>query len=97
MSVTSINWSNKNGTGTRTCKCGSWMDHWIKFSKESWPTSCSVANCSSPPTLGAHIINPEVQGERIVPMCYSCNGLDTQFNLKGGVSLVKANTSETCK
>lgn len=96
MSITAIGWSNKKGTSVRNCSCGSWQQHWLNYSNQSWPSSCSVNGCLNSPTLGAHIYNPQVAGEKIVPMCHSCNGLDSSFNFKGGVSLVSANTSETC-
>lgn len=96
MEITASGWSNKGGTGGRNCSCGTWKQHWLNYSGKSWPASCSVNGCSSSPTLGAHIINKTVTGERIVPMCSSCNGLDNEFDLKGGVTLVNANTSETC-
>ena len=96
MTLTANGWSNKKGTADRACVCGTWKQHWLNYSDKSWPTNCSVEGCSNTPTLGAHIRNSEVTGERIVPMCSSCNGLDTTFNLDGGVILVKANASETC-
>jgi hypothetical protein len=96
MSIPANGWSNKNGTADRSCKCGTWKQHWVNFAKKQWPESCSVQGCSSVPTLGAHIINPSVTGERIVPMCDSCNGLGGTFNLKGSVSVPSANTSQTC-
>jgi len=96
MSVPTTGWSNKGGTTDRACNCGTWKDHWKKFSKKSWPTSCSVQGCSNPPTLGGHVINPAVTGERIVPMCDSCNRLSSTFSLKGGITVTKANRSESC-
>ena len=35
-------WKNKVGTADRACKCGSWKNHWIKFSDKAWPAKCSV-------------------------------------------------------
>jgi len=96
MSVTTIGWSNKGGTGGRLCNCGSWKKHWLNSSKKTWPSSCSVSGCSNTATLGGHIINPNVTGERIAPMCDSCNGLSDPFDLKGGVTLVSANKGNTC-
>lgn len=96
MGVTCSGWSNKNGTGIRNCSCGSWKQHWINYSGKTWPSICSVDGCSNKPTLGAHIINSSVSGEKIVPMCDSCNGLSDSFNLRGGVTLVSANVSDTC-
>ena len=95
--VTSKNWKNKKGTGERTCVCGSWKNHWIKFAKKDWPECCSVKECGNAPVLGAHVINAEVEGERIVPMCDSCNKLQESFDLKGEVTVVRANTRETCE
>lgn len=93
MSITATGWKNKGGTGVRSCKCGTWAQHWVNQSSASWPGQCSVSGCSNQATLGAHVINPDVTGERIVPMCSSCNGLTRSFNLKGGVTLVGATCS----
>ena len=93
----SYNWKNKKGTSERSCVCGSWKNHWINFAKKDWPQYCSVQGCNNAPVLGAHVINAKVEGERIVPMCDSCNKLQGTFNLKGGVPVVKANTQETCE
>lgn len=96
MDIPATGWKNKVGTADRECKCGTWKAHWIKFAKKSWPDTCSVKGCSSAPTLGAHVINPEVTGERIVPMCDSCNKLSGVFVLKELITLPSANKSATC-
>lgn len=96
MSVTADNWSNKNGTSDRTCKCGTWKEHWMNFSNKAWPITCSVKGCTNKPTLGAHVINQSVAGEKIIPMCNSCNGISGTFGLIGGVNLPSANIAETC-
>ena len=57
----------------------------------------SVMGCFNPPTIGAHIINPAVYGEKIVPMCDACNKKTGMFDLDFGVTLVSANKSETCE
>lgn len=99
MSAPVNGWSNVNGTSDRACKCGSWSKHWIKFNSanQSWPMQCSVDNCTSFPTLGGHVIHPDVSGERIVPMCNSCNGLSSKFNLKPSTQIPSANVSKTCE
>lgn len=89
-------WKNKVGTGERSCSCGTWSQHWINFSNKKWPKTCSVSGCSNEATLGAHVYNHNVSGERIVPMCNSCNKLKDEFSLKGGVTAVHANQSKTC-
>lgn len=96
MGITAIGWRNKGGTGGRACSCGTWKQHWLNYSGKAWPASCSVNGCSNPATLGGHITNPSVDGEKIVPMCASCNSSPSAFNLKVGVSLPSANKSETC-
>lgn len=89
-------WSNKVGTSERGCRCGSWAQHWVNFAKNSWPRRCSVERCSNPAEVGGHVINPAVTGERIVPLCSSCNGRTDKFTLKDGITLSSANVSETC-
>lgn len=83
-------WKNKAGTSTRSCSCGSWKEHWKKHTGQSWPRVCSVNGCGNAATLGAHIFNPSVTGERIVPTCDSCNKNDGQFSLKNGVRVSDA-------
>lgn len=91
-----MSWKNKIGTADRACSCGSWKNHWIKFSKSDWPKSCVVLFCSNNPTVGAHVINVGVIGEKIIPMCDSCNKLQETFYLKSDVIKVSANQSITC-
>ena len=95
--TTCKNWKNKKGTDERACSCGTWKQHWINFSGKSWPDKCSVSGCTNKPTLGAHVINSSVSGEKIIPMCSSCNNRTDYFDLIEGVKLVSANKSETCE
>jgi hypothetical protein len=95
MNIPANGWSNKRDAGDRPCKCGTWKEHWLNFSGEPWPENCSVHGCPNTPTLGAHIANPSLFGERIVPMCSSCNELGGSFNLKVDVTLPRANTVQT--
>jgi len=97
MGITAENWKNKVGTSSRNCNCGSWKQHWINNASQQWPNSCSIKGCNNSATLGAHIINTNVTGERIVPACDSCNQLENEFNLKGGITVVSANKAKTCE
>lgn len=97
MGLTCYGWKNKVGTQYRECKCGSWRQHWIKFSNKEWPEKCSVLGCNNVPTLGAHVYNAEVSGERIIPVCEKCNKITGEFSIKGGVTLVSANKHNTCE
>ena len=92
-------WKNKNNTSGRKCICGSWKEHWIRFNhfKYLWPSKCSVNGCNNRATLGAHVINGNVAGEFIVPMCDSCNKRREEFDLDYGTSFASANKSKTCE
>lgn len=99
MSITATGWKNKKGTSNRSCNCGSWKQHWINCSKKEWPKKCSISECNNSATLGAHIYNTSssVTGEYIVPACDSCNKLDSEFSLKGSITLISANKQNTCE
>ena len=84
-------WSNATGTGDKSCPCGTWKAHWLKHSGKSWPSTCSVVGCSNAPTLGAHVKNPGVSGNRITPMCDDCNQRTDTFSLSG--TLTNADTN----
>lgn len=89
-------WKNKKGTGDRTCRCGSWKQHWLNYSHHPWPKYCSVRGCFNAPTLGAHVINPRIAGEMIIPMCDACNRKSESFDLVPTVEPVSANQASTC-
>jgi hypothetical protein len=96
MALPYSGWSNVTGTSNKSCNCGTWQKHWIKFAKKTWPSSCSVVGCTGKPTLGAHIKNSEVTGVRIAPFCNSCNGLSGKLTLKHDVSLPSATATSEC-
>lgn len=96
MGITPNGWKNKAGTKDRTCGCGSWKQHWINVSGKKWPEECSISGCGQNATLGAHIYNSNVVGERIVPACDACNKMTGEFSLKVGTVLVSANKQNTC-
>jgi hypothetical protein len=83
-------WQNKAGTSARNCSCGSWKEHWKRHTGKPWPNTCSVYGCNNTPTLGAHVHNATVIGERIVATCDSCNKRSGVFSIKGGVSFSNA-------
>lgn len=99
MSLPTYGWKNKVGTAGRSCKCGSWKQHWINFSGEKWPTFCSVSGCREIAEVGAHIYNTSdsAHGEYIVPACKWCNARTSTFSLRADVVLVSANKQMTCE
>jgi len=94
MSVTPRNWKKKNGIAVNDCTNESWKQHWIDSTGRSWPDKCSVSSCSNEPTIGAHIMNENVSGVKIVPMCPSCYEKTSAFNLGFGISLANAEMFE---
>lgn len=87
---TTSGWKNRKGTSGKSCRCGTWSDHWINYSNKSWPGICSVSTCNNKATLGAHVYHSGASGDRIVPMCASCNAFDKEFDLKGNTSIPEA-------
>lgn len=45
---------NINGTSQNTCKCGSWLKHWEKFSGQT-ANCCGVIGCQRTDVVGAHV------------------------------------------
>lgn len=89
---------NINGTSERDCKCGSWLEHWKKFSRAALPSWCCEKSCISKPTLGAHVQkdDPSDRGWYIVPLCDEHNKQRTSLELSEAAILVSANVGHTC-
>ena len=90
---------NINGTTDNTCKCGSWLNHWKKFSGDSLPVHCPEQSCTQKPGVGAHVQkeSPTDKSWYIVPLCKKCNGkMGESLNISDSVKLVSANVSNTC-
>ena len=92
---------NLVGTGTRTCKCSSWTEHWENYSgARFWPQRCAVEGCTNPPEVGAHVKHVGTGDHRhyIVMMCRFHNALHGQgLMLEQYVKLARANVRETCR
>jgi len=90
---------NINGTSDKTCKCGSWFDHWKKFSGQSVPIYCPESKCVKKPEVGAHVQKDSITDSNwyIVPLCNVHNAeTDKSLDISDSVKLVSANVSETC-
>lgn len=91
--------NNVNGTSQNTCKCGSWLDHWKKFSGQSLPSYCAEKSCTKKPGVGAHVQKDSStdRGWYIVPLCNDHNlQTGSSLNLVESAILVSANVSQTC-
>ena len=91
--------NNINGTSDNSCNCGSWLDHWKNFSRQSLPTYCPEKSCTKKPEVGAHV-QKDISYDKnwyIIPLCSEHNR-QTRESLEIGdsIALVSANTSQTC-
>ena len=91
--------NNINGTSSNTCKCGSWLEHWKKFSGESIPTFCPVTDCTEKPQVGAHVQKGGLLDRNwyIIPLCQKHNKeTGESLTVDDSITLVSANVSNTC-
>ncbi|MBI3565361.1 MAG: hypothetical protein HY079_09215 [Elusimicrobia bacterium] len=90
---------NVDGTGDHDCACGSWIEHWRKFSRQSVPAYCPVNGCMSTDVLGAHV---KIEGSSrqewfIYPLCREHNArADAALDVSDSYLLVSANVGDTC-
>lgn len=89
---------NAGGTADKACKCGSWLDHWKKFSGQNVPTYCPAKDCYEKELVGAHVKknNSTDTKSYIVPLCNKYNSKDEAFEISDTYGLVSANVAETC-
>ena len=91
--------NNINGISDSTCTCGSWLDHWKKFSRQTIPRYCPEKTCTHKPELGAHVQKDSStdQSWYIIPLCKKHNGeTGKSLQISNSVKLVSANVSSTC-
>ncbi|HDU8491122.1 TPA: hypothetical protein RG418_002112 [Aeromonas hydrophila] len=88
---------NIKGTSDNTCKCGSWLKHWEKYS-DTKAGLCVEKGCMSEATVGAHVRKDSTtdQSWYIIPLCDSHNKEADEMELFGTPTLVSANVSKTC-
>jgi hypothetical protein len=88
---------NIEGSSDEQCSCGSWLDHWEKFSGQSLPLTCAEMRCTKKPTKGAHVQKSGSNSWYIAPLCDDHNSLRGQsLEMKFSVRLAPANKSVTC-
>lgn len=99
MEVVTMKVNNVNGTSDSTCGCGSWLDHWKRFSGQPLPSYCPERTCWKKPEVGAHV-QKDSSSDRswyIVPLCMDHNRqTGKSLDLLDGTALVSANVSQTC-
>jgi len=91
--------TNINGTSQNTCKCGSWLAHWKKFSGKTLSSYCYEKSCIDKPEVGAHVqkANSTDKNWYIIPFCKSHNSSSKDLELSSIAVLVSANKKQTCE
>lgn len=87
---------NIKGTSDKTCKCGTWLKHWEKYSKKT-AAECSIIGCKHDADVGAHVIkcSSTEDNHYIVPMCTGHNSIEDDCFTVNAV-LISANVKNTC-
>jgi len=88
--------TNINGTTDSTCRCKSWLDHWVRFSGQALPKYCPEVSCTNPPTVGAHVQKTGSLDWYIVPLCERHNASRGTLTIPDFVPLASANVAATC-
>ena len=89
---------NINGTSDNNCNCGSWIEHWKKFSGQS-TDYCQANNCTNKSPVGAHVQKgggSTDQSWYIYPLCATHNKHSGELDVSDSYKLVSANVKETC-
>jgi uncharacterized GH25 family protein len=90
---------NINGTTSNICKCGSWLEHWKRYSGQAIPSYCPVRACYSKVEVGAHVQKDSYTDSSwyIVPLCQFHNAKKGEsLEISDAFKLVPANISLTC-
>lgn len=90
---------NIAGTSDNTCKCASWLDHWVKFGGGSTPNYCSEKTCLTKKNLvGAHVQKESTADNNwyIIPLCDAHNKKAATLEVGDSTKLAPANVSATC-
>jgi hypothetical protein len=89
---------NINGRRQNSCKCGTWLDHWVKICGQPLPNHCSEPRCMGKPELGAHVQKDSSTDTNwyIIPLCIK-HSVKTEFlEVADTTTLVSAHVNDTC-
>lgn len=88
-----------SGARAKSCICGSWLEHWKKYSDEPLSIFCAVLDCIQKPEVGSHVQKDGADdtGRYIVPLCRSHNDRYwSSYYITETVTLVSADVDRTC-
>lgn len=87
-----------NNPDSSNCACGTWLDHWNKFSGQAAPVHCPLLMCVEKTEVGAHVHKEGSAGKTyILPLCkrHASQPGET-IVVNDYLPLVSANVTETC-
>jgi hypothetical protein len=89
---------NINGRRQNSCKCGTWLDHWVKICGQPLPDHCSEARCMGKPELGAHVLKGSSTDMDwyIIPLCVKHSIRAESIEIADTTTIVSAQVAETC-
>jgi hypothetical protein len=89
---------NINGRRQGSCRCGTWLDHWIKICGRPLPSHCSEAHCMCKPELGAHVQKDSSTDKSwyIIPLCVKHSVKAASLEVVDTTTFVPAHVNETC-
>ncbi len=90
---------NINGADASDPHCGTWLQHWLRYSRQPLPRFCVEAECPRHPTTGALVQKEDAgdDGWYVVPLCEVHSALKGQsLMLARHATLVTADVQKTC-
>ena len=93
-----MNVKNINGRRQNSCKCGTWLDHWVKICNQPLPDHCCEARCMGKPELGAHVQKDSSTDTTwyIIPLCVKHSIRAESLEIADTTILVSAHVNDTC-
>ena len=79
------------------CRCGSWLDHWLKFSYVK-VQKCVVIGCSNIDLIGCGVTKIRKKDESIyiIPMCKKHSQSEDEMKILPSCPLISADIKITC-
>jgi hypothetical protein len=85
-------------TSERLCACGSWLEHWKKYSGQTL-ACCVEATCTGKDLVGSHVqkVNPADTDWYIIPLCRTHGEMQGEIEISDNYRLVYADPMDTCE
>jgi hypothetical protein len=79
------------------CTCGSWMEHWKKYSGQTL-ACCVEVNCTGKDLVGSHVQKSSADSDwYILPLCKTHSEMQGEIEVSDNYRLVSADPMETCE